>query len=73
MADLRDYLARHGIVSLFVLLMVFGLVAFATCRVFMNMDAVSAAVATCYTALIGLPAAAIGFARWRFSKDGDDK
>lgn len=73
MADLRDYLAKHGLVSLFVLLCVFMLVAFATYRVFMDMNSVSAAVATCYTALVGLPAAAIGFARWRFSKDGDDK
>lgn len=72
MADLRDYMAKHGLVSIFILIAVFGLVGFATVRIFMNMADVSAAVATCYTALVGLPAAAIGFARWRFSKDGDD-
>lgn len=71
--SLRRFLYNYPIVSILVVVWVLVIVTFATWKVFMLAKVVDAALASCYAALLGLPAVSFGVFQWRMNqkKDGE--
>lgn len=71
--SLRNFLYNYPIISIIIVLWVLAIVTFATVKVFLLAKVVDAALASCYAALLGLPAVGFGVFQWRMGqkKDGD--
>ena len=66
---MTEWLYRYRVLSALAVVWALGLVTYATLRVFGVVTEVNGAVATAYSALLGIPAAAFGLWRWRNGGD----
>lgn len=58
----------YPVLSILMVIWVFGIVTFATVSVFTLAIEVDAALATCYAALLGLPAIVLGVYQWSMNQ-----
>ena len=71
MKTLRTYLYDFPWIAILIVLWALGIVSYATYAVFTDMKEVSTQVATCYTALLGIPGVAFTFFQWRMKKESE--
>ena len=60
-----EYLDKNKIVSLILVLWTYGLMTWVVYRVFADISLINASVTAAMTAVVGIPAVAIGLFKWR--------
>lgn len=66
---LREVMYDNPILMITLVVWCMGIISFATFAVFTDMANVTAAVASCFGALIGLPSVVLAFVQWRMGQD----